>query len=353
MKGATVRKVLLLGAVVAACTTATVLANEGGAAVRRDPIGTARSAADGITGGATDGGSADDGSADGASDADGAPPLGGQVGRAEGFIVTLPRLRTATFSYAPGADQRLDAYWRIPKTATQPAILLLHGGYWLEGDKSSWRSFARRLADRGYAVFSADYRLSEAAPWPAQRIDAAAAVDFVKRSADFFKVDPDRIVVMGTSAGGQLAAMLGTYGDGARRVRGVVALSPVNSPYLGYIDGGLVDANGAERKLRKSVLQLIGCPPEALDALCWERMDDVAPATYASADDAPTLVLHSAGEFVPAAHSTELVSALKSFGVAATLTEVPGVAHGTGILNEPQGWKTVITWIDSITKKTG
>ncbi|MGH3387609.1 MAG: alpha/beta hydrolase [Actinomadura sp.] len=337
------RKVLLLGAVVAACASATTFSTVGAAAARHDPIGTADDTADSAADDATDD------AADGAAGGSGA--LGGQVGTAEAFIVTLPRLRTATYSYGASGDQRLDAYWRAPEAGTQPGILLLHGGYWFEGDKASWRAIARRLADRGYAVFAADYRLSEAAPWPAQRTDAATALAFVKRFAGQFGLDPERVVVVGSSAGGQLAAMLGTYGTGGKRVRGVVALSPVNSPYLGYIDGGLPDANGAERKLRKAVVRLIGCAPEDGVGLCWTRMDDVAPATYASSGDAPLLVLHSTGEFVPPAHSTELVSVLKSFGVAATLAEFPGDAHGTGILNEPQGWRAVVTWIDSITKK--
>jgi acetyl esterase/lipase len=324
MKGASVRKVLLLGAVVAAYASATTFSTVGAAAVRHDPVDAADAKAD----------------------------LGGQVGTTEAFIVTRPHLRTDGYSYGPLDDQRLDAYWRTPETGTQPGVLLLHGGYWLEGDKSSWHAIARRLADRGYAVFAADYRLSEVAPWPAQRTDAATALAFVKRYAARFGVDPERIVVVGSSAGGQLAAMLGTYGTGAERVRGVVALSPVNSPYLGFVGGGSPAADGAERKLRRAVVQLIGCLPQDGDVLCWQRMDDVAPATYASPGDAPMLVLHSAGEFVPPVHSTQLVAALKSFGVAATLKEFPGKAHGTGILGEPQGWRTVVTWIDSITKKT-
>jgi acetyl esterase/lipase len=276
--------------------------------------------------------------------------LGGQVDTAEAFIVTLPRLQQKTYSYGAQREQQMDAYWRAPLKGTQPAIVLLHGGYWLQGDKSSWRDVARRLTGRGYAVFAPDYRLSGVAPWPAQRDDAEAALAFVKRHAGHFKVDTSRIVVLGSSAGGQLATMLGTYGSGEQRVRGVVALSPVNSPYLGYVDGGAATASSASAKLRRAVKQLIGCTPEAGDLTCWHRMEDVAPATYASADDAPVLIMHSADEFVPAAHSTGLVSTLRGLGVQATMQVVPGAVHGAGILGNATAWRTVVSWIDSVAK---
>jgi acetyl esterase/lipase len=317
-----VRKVLVLSAAVAAACASAAVSTPGieAAATPRDPVGTVTS--------------------------------GSQVETAQAFIVTLPPLRKATYSYGSLPSQGIDAYWRAPadKGRLQPAVLLLHGGYWLEGDKSSWRSVAQRLAARGYAVFASDYRLSEVAPWPAQRDDAEAALAFIKRHADHFQIDPARIVVMGSSAGGQLATMLGTYGAGAQQVRGVVALSPVDSPYLAYVDGALPTATGPAAKLRRAVQQLLGCRPQDGDLSCWQRMEDVAPATHAGAGDAPMLILHSIDEFVPPAHSTELVTTLKSFGVPATVREVPGAVHGTGVLKDPQIWKTVVRWIDSVAK---
>ncbi|MBC6457575.1 alpha/beta hydrolase [Actinomadura sp. HBU206391] len=245
----------------------------------------------------------------------------------------------------------MDAYWRDPGAETQPAVLLLHGGYWKVGDKSSWGRVAYKLAADGYAVFAADYRLTGEAPWPAQRDDASAALEFIKRHSARFKVDPNRIVVVGSSAGGQLATMLGTYGAGAQRVRGVVALSPVNSPYLGYLDGALPGALGSQVLLRRAVEELIGCTPGEIGTACWQRLEDVAPATHAGRGDAPMLIMHSTQEFVPAAHSTELVAALKGYGVPVTLKEEPGTAHGLAIIKDPQAWRTVLTWIDSIAKK--
>ncbi|GAA2080947.1 alpha/beta hydrolase [Actinomadura alba] len=276
---------------------------------------------------------------------------GSQVETAQAFIVTLPRLRTARYSYGPDADQQIDAYLRSPAEGTQPAVLLLHGGSWLTGDKSSWRRVAHRLAADGYAVFSADYRLSGEAPWPAQRDDAEAALAFIKRHAERFKVDPARVVVIGSSAGGQLATMLGTYGAGAQKVSGVVALSPVNSPYLAYLDGALPGASSTAVKLRGAVEQLIGCTPQEIDTTCWQRIEDVAPATHADRGDAPMLIMHSADEFVPTAHSTELVAELKGYGVPVTLKEVPGTGHAMTIIKDPAAWRTLITWIDSIAKK--
>jgi dipeptidyl aminopeptidase/acylaminoacyl peptidase len=83
---------------------------------------------------------------------------------------------------------------------------------------------------------------------------------------------------------------------------------------------------------------------------CWELMDDVAPATHADAGDAPMLIMHSADEFVPAKHSTELAKALKARGVAVVVEEVPGSAHGAGIISNPRAWDRIVSWIDSAAK---
>jgi acetyl esterase/lipase len=339
-----VRKVLVLSAaVVAACASAAVVPPGGEAAAAPvDPVSPAPTAAHEPVSPAPEA----------PHDSAGTVTAGSPVETAQAFIVTLPPLRKRTYSYGADKEQRLDAYWRAPAEGTrQPAVLLLHGGYWLQGDKSSWGRVAGRLAAQGYAVFAADYRLSGEAPWPAQRDDAEAALAFLKSHADHFTIDPDRVVVIGSSAGGQLASMLGTYGAGAQHVRGVVALSPVNSPYLGYLDGALPGAPASQVKLRQSVEQLIACTPREIDLFCWGRLEDAAPATHAGRGDAPMLIMHSTDEFVPAAHSTELVTALKSYGVAVTLKEQPGTAHAMSIIKDPAAWRTVVTWIDSIAKK--
>lgn len=168
----------------------------------------------------------------------------GPVATATAVMVTAPHPHKASYAYGKNARQRVDAYWRTTRTTgnarpkRRPGVLLLHGGYWWGGDKGSWKYTARKLTTRGYAVFAANYRLAPKSRWPAQRDDAEDALTFIKRNARRWNLDPGRIVVMGSSAGGHLATQLGTYGSGGKRVRGVVALSPVNSPYLAYQDGG-------------------------------------------------------------------------------------------------------------------
>lgn len=159
---------------------------------------------------------------------------------AQAVMVTpeLPKFRTYAYGRAPA--QKIDAYWRDPgpRATPRPALLLLHGGYWLEGDKGGgWKYFARRLTEEGFVVLSANYRLAPKAAWPAQRDDALSALAFIKKHARVWNVDPNRVAVMGSSAGGHLATQLGTLGTGTRQVRGVIALSPPNNPYLAFQDG--------------------------------------------------------------------------------------------------------------------
>ncbi|MGI8330628.1 alpha/beta hydrolase [Actinomadura scrupuli] len=260
-------------------------------------------------------------------------------------------VRQQTYAYGSDPRQRLDAYWTTPLAGRQPGVLLLHGGYWLTGDKGSWKNFARRLSARGYAVFAANYRLSPQRHWPAQRDDSSAALTYIKRNASRYHLDPDRIVVVGASAGGQLAAMLGTYGAGRKNVRGVVALSPVNSPYLAYLDGARPAARASQRRLRTAVTQLIGCTPRPQGAACWDRLQDVTPVDHVDGGDAPMLLMHSAGDFVPYEQSVALRDVLTAVRVPATLVRVPGSAHGAGLLADPQVAATVVNWVYSVTRR--
>lgn len=94
-----------------------------------------------------------------------------------------------------------------------------------------------RYAERGYAVFSINYRLNSQAGWTAQRTDALSALALIRANAATFSVDLSRVLLLGSSARGQIATAVGTYGTGTTYVRGFVALSPVASPYRAYNDG--------------------------------------------------------------------------------------------------------------------
>ncbi|WP_245623090.1 alpha/beta hydrolase [Spirillospora albida] len=289
-----------------------------------------------------------------------APAAGGRtdaVVSTRAVMVTPKPPKTRTYAYGRSGHQRIDAYWeplRRPaagaaaRTAPlRPAVLVLHGGYWLEGDKSGWKYFARRLSTQGFAVFSANYRLAPAARWPAQRDDVTSALAFIKKHAKHWNVDPNRIVIVGSSAGGMLATQLGTAGTAGGGVRGVVALSPVNTPYLAYQDGAKADATAGQRKLRRAVVSLVGCEPSEADAECWTKVDDANSTSHVTPDDAPMLLMHAEGDMVPATQSTGLASALRAAGVPATVRVLPGTRHGGSLLDDETAYPEILNWINA------
>lgn len=264
----------------------------------------------------------------------------------------LPKFRT--YSYGKSPAQRLDAYWRDegPRAKPRPAVLILHGGYWQSGDKGGgWKYFARQLTEQGFVVLSANYRLAPKAQWPAQREDSLSALDFVKTHARLWNADPSRVAVLGSSAGGHLATQIGTLGTGTAQVRAVIALSPPNNPLMAFRDGVQPGASPRQVKLRQAVTDLIGCVPdiEGDDSGdrddCWTRLDDASTITHVSAGDAPMLLMHGTGDFVPVAQSTELARALREAGVQATVKSVEGDLHATQMLDDQQTFPTIVSWL--------
>ena len=95
-----------------------------------------------------------------------------------------------------------------------PVLLHIFGGGWMMGNRNQIRALnGHNYAQHGYAVATIDYRLSDAATFPAQIHDCKAAVRWIRKHAEQYNFDPKKIAVFGASAGGHLSAMLGTTGN--------------------------------------------------------------------------------------------------------------------------------------------
>jgi len=108
------------------------------------------------------------------------------------------------------SNLKLDIY--CPKISSEekwPAVLLIHGGGWISGSKENLRILAQHLAENGFVAITASYRLSREAPYPAGVIDLKDALRWMKLNAEKYHVDTQKIAVLGTSAGAQLATLVG------------------------------------------------------------------------------------------------------------------------------------------------
>lgn len=205
-----------------------------------------------------------------------------------------------------------------------PAAVYIHGGAWTQGDKSGGAGFAevQELVARGYVVASVNYRLAPAYPFPAQIEDVKCAVRHLRANAAAYGLDPNRIGVWGSSAGGHLAALLGLT-DSDDGLEG-------DGGYAGYSSrvSAVVDMFGP------ADLRLMGLSPRGQAALRGVFPTDAdaaraSPVTYVSPDDPPFLILHGERDgVVPLRQSEVLHAQLQAAGVPSTLVVVRNAGHG-------------------------
>ena len=128
-------------------------------------------------------------------------------------IKAVERVQDVTYATVGGAALMMDVYRRVePQPGMRPpALVVVHGGSWWDGDKGEMETASRAWAAEGVVVFDVAYRLAPEDRFPAAVRDVKCAVGYVKDHAARFGIDPERVVLMGRSAGAQIA-LVAAYG---------------------------------------------------------------------------------------------------------------------------------------------
>ncbi|MDE3182073.1 MAG: alpha/beta hydrolase [Bacteroidota bacterium] len=190
----------------------------------------------------------------------------------------------------------IDAFSPKKKNAKLlPAVIMIHGGGWRSGNRMQHYPLAERLAHLGYVCFTPEYRLSTEALFPAAVYDIKAAIRWVKANASIYHIDTSKIVIAGFSAGGELAAFMGTTGnmplfEGCDGNTGI----PTNVAAVVNIDGTLSFVNqesgeGDDSKHTSAATYWFGYPKKGNEVL-WEA---ASPLSYVSGQTPPTLFINS------------------------------------------------------------
>ncbi|MCM1098864.1 MAG: alpha/beta hydrolase [Ruminococcus flavefaciens] len=241
----------------------------------------------------------------------------------------------------------------VPKVreghAPCPAILWICGGAFIVMDRSAWMPELLRFARAGYVVASMEYRTSNEAQFPDSLIDAKAAVRYLKAHASEFCIDPDRIAVMGESAGGVLATQVALMADCREYDQGdhLEYESSVNA---------VVDFYGTAISSVESACAEGTIPEWVVKAYIGEdtpeRWAKAYAGNYISDKTPPVLILHGKEDsLVSIETSRKFYAALEEKGADASMIEVEGAGHGDDLLYQDVIIEKVLAFLNRVMKK--
>jgi acetyl esterase/lipase len=182
-----------------------------------------------------------------------------------------------------------------------PALIYVHGGGWVQGNRSDFNAIAELYAKRGIAGFSIDYSLSSEnqTAWPQDLNDVITAIQYIQENAAYYNVDPEKIALMGSSAGAHLISLVGTL-SGNETFLSTPQLAQVKSKICLIISyDGVTDFQYIGEHLNPSLIYNIvtGAFKESYtqNPSLWLQ---ASPATYISSEDLPFVFVHGSNDMV-------------------------------------------------------
>jgi acetyl esterase/lipase len=227
--------------------------------------------------------------------------------------------------YGRAGEESLTLDAHIPEgPGPFPAAIIVHGGGFVRGDKQSYvPPLFDPLTKAGFAWFTINYRLAPEHRFPAAVEDVERAVEWVRRNAAIYKVDPEKIALVGESAGGHLVSYAGTMNDPAARVQAVVSF---------YGPHNLERREREANKISETVQAFTGV--RELNAEGLRALREASPVAHIRKGMPPYLLIHGTKDpQVPYALSVEMCEKMRAAGNRCELFTVEGAGHGVG------GWE--------------
>jgi acetyl esterase/lipase len=236
-------------------------------------------------------------------------------------LLAAPKVDFKTVMYANKENESLTFdYYHSQKAGTRPVIIVIHGGSWAAGDSKQLPELNSVLALQGYNVASINYRLAPKFQSPAPVEDVASAIDFLKKNSAEYSVDTTSFILLGRSAGGQIA-LSAAYTLKDRGIIGVVGFYAPSDMVWGYSQ----PANPLIMDSRKVMEDYLGGTYSAVpdNYVQSSAIDFVTPATV------PTLLIHGKNDvLVFHEHSVRLSKKLKENNVPYYFLSLPWATHG-------------------------
>ncbi len=240
--------------------------------------------------------------------------------------------------------------FRPARNANQTAIIILHGGGWRSGSRTQHYPLAQHLALLGYTCFTPEYRLSTEALFPAAVYDIKAAIRWVRTNAAKYNVDTGKVVILGFSAGGELAAFMGTTGNMP------LFEGTYDRPLMGSHVNAVIDIDGIlafihpesgegdDTKKISAATYWFGYTKEENPTL-WQA---ASPLSYVGPQTPPTLFLNSSVERMHAGRD-DFVTVLQKYGIYHEVHTFQDAPHSF-CLFEPW-FEPTVKWIDAFLKQ--
>ena len=240
-------------------------------------------------------------------------------------VVTVHR--DLVYASYENREMLLDLY--LPAVRSEmmlPAIVVIRGGGWAQGDKEGFGPMAAALAKRGFAAASIEYRASGEAVFPAAVEDTKAAVRWMRANAATYELDPDSIGAIGGSAGAHLALFLDLTAD-IREFEGDggnANLSSAVSAVVGFATPGDLGVMSGSQAAAAPLASFLGATFND-DPDLWEA---ASPSTYIRPESPPSLLIQSeADNVVPFKQSVQLTQRMAAAGVPVELVLISGAPH--------------------------
>jgi acetyl esterase/lipase len=248
------------------------------------------------------------------------------------FLAARDDARVTEHTYAKDGDRALkfDLYQPEAPAGPQPVVLVVHGGSWARSSKEELPAINRHLAAKGYAVAALNYRHAPKWKFPTAVEDAFRVLDYLKAHAAELQLDVSRVVLMGRSAGGQIA-LVTAYAGREPAIRGVIAFYPPTDLRFGYEHPSARYVIDSQQVLE----DYLGGTPSDRPA----EYRDASAVNLVSPTTPPTLLIHGALDSVVwPVHSAMLAQRLEDARVPHLYLSLGWATHGCDAnLHGPSG----------------